>query len=77
MFPNFANQQLVFAPVPFCDQFLDRDYAKVAPNKPYMANRNYLAEVDGNRTRRTRITRSTRFEGEGAHQVPGHLHPST
>jgi len=32
-----------------------------------------LAEVDGNRTRRTRITRPNRFEGGGAHQVPGHL----
>ena len=32
-----------------------------------------LAEVDGNRTRRTGITRPTRFEGGGAHQVPGHL----
>jgi hypothetical protein len=32
------------------------------------------AEVDGNRTRRTRITRPNRFEGGGAHQVPGHLH---
>jgi hypothetical protein len=35
-----------------------------------------LAEVDGNRTRRTRITRPNRFEGGGAHQVPGHLHGS-
>jgi len=32
-----------------------------------------LAEVDGNRTRRTRIARPNRFEGGGAHQVPGHL----
>ncbi len=32
------------------------------------------AEVDGNRTRRTGITRPTRFEGGGAHQAPGHLH---
>ena len=32
-----------------------------------------LAEVDGNRTRRTGIARPTRFEGGGAHQVPGHL----
>lgn len=31
------------------------------------------AEVDGNRTRRTGIARPTRFEGGGAHQVPGHL----
>ncbi len=29
-----------------------------------------LAEVDGNRTRRTRIARSNRFEGGGAHQEP-------
>ena len=29
--------------------------------------------MDGNRTRRTGITRPTRFEGGGAHQVPGHL----
>jgi len=32
-----------------------------------------MAEVDGNRTRRTRIARPNRFEGGGAHQVPGHL----
>ena len=32
-----------------------------------------LAEVDGNRTRRTGIARPTRFEGGGAHQVLGHL----
>jgi hypothetical protein len=32
-----------------------------------------LAEVDGNRTRLTRIARDNRFEGGGAHQVPGHL----
>ena len=31
------------------------------------------AEVDGNRTRRTGIARPNRFEGGGAHQVPGHL----
>ena len=29
--------------------------------------------MDGNRTRRRRITTTTRFEGGGAHQVPGHL----
>ena len=34
-----------------------------------------VAEVDGNRTRRTGIARPTRFEGGGAHQVPGHLRP--
>ena len=34
-----------------------------------------LAEVDGNRTRRTGIARPTRFEGGGAHQVPRHLRP--
>jgi hypothetical protein len=34
-----------------------------------------LAEVDGNRTRRTGIARPNRFEGGGAHQVLGHLHP--
>jgi hypothetical protein len=33
-----------------------------------------VAEVDGNRTRLTRIARDNRFEGGGAHQVPGHLH---
>src|SRR4029079_5031868 len=33
-----------------------------------------LADVDGNRTRRTGIARPNRFEGGGAHQVPGHLH---
>ncbi len=32
-----------------------------------------VAEVDGNRTRRTRFARPNRFEGGGAHQVPGHL----
>ena len=32
-----------------------------------------VAEVDGNRTRRTGIARPTRFEGGGAHQVLGHL----
>ena len=32
-----------------------------------------LAEVDGNRTRRTGITRPARFEGGGAHQALGHL----
>ena len=31
------------------------------------------AEVDGNRTRQTGITRLSRFEGGGAHQVLGHL----
>ena len=35
--------------------------------------RSRLAEVDGNRTRRTGVARPTRFEGGGAHQVPGHL----
>ena len=34
-----------------------------------------MAEVDGNRTRRTRIARPNRFEGGGVHQVPGHLRP--
>lgn len=32
-----------------------------------------LAEVDGNRTRRKGIALANRFEGGGAHQVPGHL----
>lgn len=32
-----------------------------------------VAEMDGNRTRRTGIARPNRFEGGGAHQVPGHL----
>ena len=32
-----------------------------------------LAEVDGNRTRRTGFTHPTRFEGGGAHQALGHL----
>ena len=36
-----------------------------------------LAEVDGNRTRRTGITHPTRFEGGGAHQALGHLHGPT
>ena len=36
-----------------------------------------MAEVDGNRTRRTGITRPSRFEGGGAHQAPGHLQPVT
>lgn len=33
----------------------------------------FVAEVDGNRTRRTGIARPNRFEGGGAHQVPRHL----
>ena len=37
------------------------------------SNRMRMAEVDGNRTRRTRITRPNRFEGGGAHQVLVHL----
>jgi hypothetical protein len=32
-----------------------------------------MAEVDGNRTRRTGITHPTRFEGGEAHQAPKHL----
>ncbi len=32
-----------------------------------------VAEVDGNRTRRTGIARPTRFEGGGAHQALRHL----
>jgi hypothetical protein len=32
-----------------------------------------VAEVDGNRTRRTGIARAARFEGGGCHQVTGHL----
>ncbi len=32
-----------------------------------------VAEVDGNRTRRSGIARPTRFEGGGSHQVCGHL----
>ena len=40
--------------------------------QPLLALR--LAEVDGNRTRRTGITHPTRFEGGGAHQALGHLH---
>ena len=32
-----------------------------------------MAEVDGNRTRRTGIACPTRFEGGGCHQVTGHL----
>jgi len=32
-----------------------------------------LAEVDGNRTRRTGIARPARFEGGGAHQALEHL----
>ena len=35
-----------------------------------------MAEVDGNRTRRTGIARPTRFEGGGSHQVCGHLRPA-
>ena len=33
--------------------------------------------MDGNRTRRTGVARPSRFEGGGAHQVPGHLRPVT
>ena len=40
-------------------------------NSPFLALR--LAEVDGNRTRRTGITRPTRFEGGGVHQALRHL----
>ena len=36
-----------------------------------------MAEVDGNRTRRTGITHPTRFEGGGAHQALGHLRSAT
>ncbi len=36
-----------------------------------------LAEVDGNRTRRTGNTRPARFEGGGAHQALGHLQRET
>jgi len=36
-----------------------------------------MAEVDGNRTRRTGSARPSRFEGGGAHQVPGHLRAAT
>lgn len=36
-----------------------------------------MAEVDGNRTRRTGIARANRFEGGGAHQALGHLRPGT
>ena len=32
-----------------------------------------MAEVDGNRTRQTGVSRLGRFEGGGAHQVPRHL----
>ena len=38
-----------------------------------LVKRTDLAEVDGNRTRRTGITHPTRFEGGGAHQALGHL----
>ena len=33
--------------------------------------------MDGNRTRRRRITTTTRFEGGGCHQVTGHLRAGT
>ena len=36
-------------------------------------SRHAVAEVDGNRTRRTGVARPNRFEGGGAHQVPRHL----
>jgi hypothetical protein len=32
-----------------------------------------VAEVDGNRTRPAGVACRARFEGGGAHQVPGHL----
>jgi hypothetical protein len=41
----------------------------------YRVTPDVLAEVDGNRTRQTRIARLGRFEGGGAHQVPRHLRP--
>lgn len=34
----------------------------------------FVAEVDGNRTRRTRIARPDRVEDGGTHQACGHLH---
>jgi len=36
-----------------------------------------MAEVDGNRTRRTGIARATRFEGGGRHQIARHLPATT
>ena len=33
-----------------------------------------MAEVDGNRTRRTGVSCPDRFEGGGTHQACGHLH---
>ena len=47
--------------------------ASLVEQAPRRETTTCLAEVDGNRTRRTEIIRSTRFEGGGAHQVPGHL----
>ena len=41
--------------------------------RPEPRHRPRAAEVDGNRTRRTGSARPSRFEGGGAHQVPGHL----
>lgn len=41
--------------------------------RPGSARLTAMAEVDGNRTRRTGVARPTRFEGGGAHQVLGHL----
>jgi hypothetical protein len=46
----------------------------MAPTELYRASDQVLlAEVDGNRTRRKGFALPNRFEGGGAHQVPGHL----
>ncbi len=50
-----------------------RRWAWPRPSTPAWKRCSWLAEVDGNRTRRTGIARPNRFEGGGAHQVPGHL----
>jgi hypothetical protein len=47
--------------------------ARVCRTRHMQADGSMLAEVDGNRTRRTGIARPNRVEGGGAHQVPGHL----
>ena len=46
---------------------------RAGPRSERRRTRPPVAEVDGNRTRRTGIARPDRFEGGGAHQVLGHL----
>jgi hypothetical protein len=55
-------RQIVAELTPVIDECVRR-------SRLFLATAAELAEVDGNRTRRTGITRATRFEGGGRHQV--------